>query len=64
MCDVLLFVQKRREESKCVCICMCLDVRAFVCVGKIDLIKRLERRVAGQLRGKMRGRLFTLNNTE
>ena len=62
VCDSLLFVQKRREKSKCVCTCMCSDGRAFV--GKIDLIKRLESRVAGQIRGKRRGRLFTLHNSE
>lgn len=36
----------------CVCTCMYLDVCAFVCVGKIDLIKRLVRRVAGQPRAR------------
>lgn len=41
------------------CTCICSDICAFICVEKIDLInQRLERRVAGQLRGKVGRRLF------
>ena len=64
MCVMFYYLCRKEERRVSVCVCMCSDVRAFVCVGKIDLIKTLERRVAGQLRGKMRGRLFILNNSE
>lgn len=37
---------------RCMCTCTYLDVCAFVCVGKIDLIKRLVRRVAGHPRAR------------
>lgn len=34
VCDILLFVQKRREKSKCGGTRMCLDERAFVVQAK------------------------------
>lgn len=49
----------RKEGKMSVCTCICSDICAFICVEKIDLInQRLERRVAGQLRGKVGRRLF------
>ena len=62
MCVIFCYLCRKEGKRVSVCTRMCSDGRAFV--GKIDLIKRLEISVAGQIRGKRKGRLFTLHSSE